>query len=884
MAKQIRPLGSEFSRHVQRSLLTVLLGLLVYVPDVVGQVRPVDTTSAGEIPQIEAFRVQADIALDGALDEPDWQGAETVSDFRQSEPIDGEKASQNAEVKVLYGANALYVGAILYDEDPDAIEAALGRRDNYNRADWFLVSIDSYFDKKTAYTFGVNAAGVQYDAIQTSGRRGGGGGGGGFSGGRGGGGGSPPGPGGDTSWNAIWYSSQRITQEGWIVEMRIPFSMLRFPEAVTQTWGIYFSRRIPRLGEQSEWPHVPRTERTNLVARFGQLTELNDVKPKRNIQVTPYTLGRLQRNENPDQAGDVIGEQAFDVGGDLKIGLGPNVMLDATINPDFGQVEADPAVLNLTAFETRFQERRPFFLEGMQIFDFDVGPADLPYTRRIGAWAPIIGAVKLSGRTEGGFSFGLLGASTGENFDPTRNYGIARVTQQIGMYSRTGGIFTMYDGPSFQTSGRRRSIAAGIDYDFRFFENEYGFEGFIGTTRRWDTEIEMDSEDGVGGKFLLRKRRGAVQGFFGLEGFSDTYNVNDVGQLRQNNYINIPLRLSYDINGGSPFGPFLRASIGDFASHQLSYSDGLDLGQRHNISAQGTLRTFQQVGVSVSMTNVFGGYDIYETRGQGPWARPKSLGFRGNFGTDSRRNWSFRPGFSISFQENGGEEYGLNLSANVNAGSRLMFSCRIDGEWENQMIAWSSNESFLRSYTGWLIGNTATSPDNLSTDDFTSLNDEGQLDAIVSDISPYSSDRYYIPVFGARDTRSIDVTFRSTITFTPNLSLEVYSQLFLARGRYDQFQLLQNRDELVPFDAFPKRDEFAFSNLQSNVVLRWEYRPGSTLFVVWTHSRHTDDTLNPLAPWGASPYDSRINDQITQTFDIIPTNVFLVKLKYTFLN
>ena len=339
--------------------------------------------------QLSAFRASGPITLDGRLDEADWSQADSVSGFRQFEPIEGESATLKTSVRILYDDNSLYVGAHLFDDAPSEIEVALGRRDEFNRADWFFVSIDSYFDKKTAYTFGVNAAGVQLDAIETSGRR--------F------GLGDEDGPGGDYSWDAIWYSNQRITHEGWMVEMRIPYSMLRFPVAATQTWGIHFTRTTPRLSEQAEWPYIPRVERTNLVARFGNLTGLDDVQPKRRIQITPYTLSQLQRNENPELPGQVLGIRTMEVGADLKIGLGPNVTFDATINPDFGQVESDPSVLNLTAFETVFQERRPFFLEGTQIFDFDAGPGRLPYTRRIGARAPIIGATKLSGRTPNGF-------------------------------------------------------------------------------------------------------------------------------------------------------------------------------------------------------------------------------------------------------------------------------------------------------------------------------------------------------------------------------------------------------------------------------------------------------------------------------------------------
>jgi hypothetical protein len=665
--------------------------------------------------------------------------------------------------------------------------------------------------------------------------------------------------------------------------MRIPYSMLRFPNAAAQTWGIQFTRTIPRLGERSEWPYIPRTERTNLVARFGQLTDLRDVRPKRNVQITPYTLSGLQRNEDSARPGSMTGSGTFDVGGDIKLGLGPNVTFDATINPDFGQVESDPSVLNLTAFETVFQERRPFFLEGMQIYDFDVGLAQMPYTRRIGAEAPIIGAAKLSGRTESGFSFGLLGATTGEDFDPTQGYGVARFTQQIGSFSRVGGILATFGGPGSVAGSRLHSFFTGVDYDFRFADNMYNLEGFIGTTRRRQTEFDVFAKNGYGGKFLIRKRRGAFTGFTGIEGFDDQFLISDVGLLRQNNFIAMPLRVGYDLSGGRPFGPFQRLNVSDFGMQQLSVNDGLDLGQRHNVGLRGVTRGFHPFELSLELENVFGGYDIYETRGLEPWAKPFVAGFQVEVGTDQRRSWQLEPSVELAWANNGGRQYELGLGGIWILGSRVSLSSTIDGEWEDGVVAWAANEVFRTTAEGWSIGGASNSPAQ-PTGDFVHFDDLGQLDAPLATMTPYAADRYYASVFGRRDTRSIDATVRSTVTFTPRLSLQIYGQLFLARGKYADFELLQNRDMLVPLDAYPKRNEFAFSTLQSNVVLRWEYRPGSTLFVVWTHGRRAEDSLNPLAPWISSPYDRDLGGQISDTFGILPTNVFLVKLSYAFLN
>jgi len=355
-------------------------------------------SSAQDNRSLNAYQLDSSIQIDGHLDEAVWSQAEAATGFLQFSPEEGTESTQQTEVRILYGDGGVYIGAILYDDNPSLIEQTLGRRDDFNRADWFVVSIDSYFNRQNAFTFGVNAAGIQYDGIRSSG---------GFGGG-------PGIPGVDESWDAVWYSDVRITEDGWIVEMRIPYSMLRFSEAEIQTWGIHFTRSIPRLGETSEWPLVPRVERDNLIAQFGFLQNLRNIEPRPNIQIRPYLVGGFNTSENPSTPGEIITINNIDIGGDIKLGLGPNVTLDAAINPDFGQVEADPAVLNLTAFETFFQEQRPFFLEGIEIFEFSIGRGGLLNTRRIGAEDPIIGATKVSGRTENGLSFGVLGAVTGE--------------------------------------------------------------------------------------------------------------------------------------------------------------------------------------------------------------------------------------------------------------------------------------------------------------------------------------------------------------------------------------------------------------------------------------------------------------------------------------
>ncbi len=330
---------------------------------------------------IEATTTDSAIIIDGILNEESWMEAGKISDFIQYEPVEGKESDHKTIVRILFGKDDLYVGALLYDTRSN-IENNLGRRDEYNRADWFMISLDSYYSGRTAFTFAVNAAGVQLDGQQDDNRR--------VSSGEI----NPLLPAGlDVSWDAIWYSAVNITDEGWSVEMRIPYNMLRYSRKEIQTWGVYFSRRIPKSGESSEWPYIPRNKRNNLVSGYGKITGIKGIDPRPNIQLRPYVLGALNVFENENIPGKADHNFKVNAGGDIKLGIGPNVILDATIRPDFGQVEADPAVLNLTAFQTLFPEKRPFFLEGADIFKFGIGYSRLYYSRRFGADEPIIAAM-----------------------------------------------------------------------------------------------------------------------------------------------------------------------------------------------------------------------------------------------------------------------------------------------------------------------------------------------------------------------------------------------------------------------------------------------------------------------------------------------------------
>jgi hypothetical protein len=381
---------------------------------------------------------------------------------------------------------------------------------------------------------------------------------------------------------------------------------------------------------------------------------------------------------------------------------------------------------------------------------------------------------------------------------------------------------------------------------------------------------------------LAARRRGAWTYEFGGDFVDHRFDPNDLGRQQRNNAAGAVVSFEHDVNAGRPFGPFQRAEMEGSAWHQWSYREGINLGGQLGVVSTWTLHSFESVELGIEVNDPFGGYDQFETRGLWPRAVPVAVEFGAEYGTDERKEWQIEPGIRFITESDGGRTYDVGARARWNVRSRLALAADMEVEWENGTVEWASNETIRRSLDGWAIGAMAGRPEDLDPGEFVSIGEN--LDALFTGVRPYdTSGHYYVPVFGARDTRAVDLTLRAGYTFTPDFSLQFYSQLFVARARYDDFRILRDPDTQTAFDAYPKRNEFSRSSFQFNTVLRWEYRPGSVLFVVWTQERRGDDEMNPLAPFGRSPYERPLSSQISDTFGIFPGNVFLIKLSYTFL-
>ncbi len=822
-------------------IYALLLSLLVF--------QPTDT----ELRTVATASVEGVLSVDGRLDEAAWDAAEVATDFVQFEPDEGAPASFRTEVRVLYGSDALYVGAVMHDPEPEVIRRPLTRRDDEGNAAFFVVGIDGYRDLKTAYLFAVTAAGVQLDGVQTGNNI-------------------------DVSWDAVWNSAVRITPEGWVAELAIPYSMLRFSQASEQTWGIQFQRAIPRRSEEAYWQPVTReNQSTGFIA--GQLTGLRGITPRQTVQVRPYTLSRARTFEDAEQPGTADANLGGDVGADLKLGLASNLILDATINPDFGQVEADPAVLNLSTFEIFFSERRPFFLEGTSIFDYTIDSGRdgrLLYTRRIGAADPIIAATKLTGRTSSGLSVGGLASLTGDDFAPARFFGAGRLKQEFRGRSFVGAGVTYFD--AFDTgSGREQALVGGGDWEIRVANDTYQWDGAATVSHR--TANSVDAQTGFAIYTGYDKIRGTTTWGSGLRVYSDDFRPDDLGRLREVNLIRVGLGGNSFLNGGQPVGPFRRINLGLFGDQTWRYSDGTNRGFGINWFSEWEFMNFSEFNLGGGFGGL-GGFDVRETRGLGPIRNRRSVGITASYETDSRRRLVLEPEFGVDFQEGGG--FGWNTEFNLawDASDRLDLGLEVEYTERDGILAWAANEALRRDADGFAIGTDDGTP---APDAFTPFDGDEALDAVLSGAVPHDGlfGRYFLPVFGERDTREFEVELRTSVTFSPNLSLQLFSQLFAARGRFRDFTLLTSPNDLEAFDTYPKRRAFSFESLLSNAVLRWEYRPGSTIFVVWSHNRFgEDDTVRFLDDPTASPFDTPTTTQLGDTFDIYPENVFLIKLSY----
>jgi hypothetical protein len=880
-----------------------ILGLALLATSAKSQQQSaVDSTNSTTLAAAYAARAEpASPNLDGKLDEPVWRNALVISGFTQVEPNDGDDPTQRTEVRVTYDNSALYVCARMYDSDPGAIASRLGRRDSRTSSDLFTMAIDSYHDHRTAFRFSVNPAGVRSDDITTN-----------------------DDDYGDSSWDPVWSVATRLDSLGWTAEIRIPFSQLRFSTESEQVWGINFERLTFRTNELVRWSWAPNTEQ-GFASLFGHLSGLADIPQPRRLEALPYTLAQSDFQEgadplNPFNDGSV---QSWSGGLDLKYGLTSDLTLDATINPDFGQVEVDPAVVNLTAFETFFRERRPFFVEGANLFQFGAGSGgfvfgapQLFYSRRIGrppsrpASEPdgfvhnpnatsILGAAKLSGKT-GGWSIGLLDAVTSREYakvqledgtresrlaEPGANYAVASVRRDFrdggtGVGALATTVNRDLSDPGFNFL-RSAAYTGGMDFFHRFWNNQWVLNGsFSASHIRGDHEAITSA------------------------------------QLSSARYFQRPDQdyVSLDATATSMTGYATSIQLGKVSGNWVygtdfyAYSPGLEVNDA-GFESQSD-RIFSGVRVTrrwLDPGKVFRSFRINATWAQG-WNFGGVNQFReayAGFGGQFLNYWNFSVGGNYSFRAlndkgtRGGplieSPAAWNTSAFVGTDHRKAVSIAAFGYYARN------------KYDGWGAGTGV---------DIT-LRPTAAIDLTISpsydrthSIGMYVTQREdstAVATYGGRYLfsellqNSFDATIRTDVALSPNLTVQWYLQPFIATGDYVRFkELAEPRTynflyygvdgaSTIEYDAESSaytvdpdggagpaepirfsNPDFRVRSLRSNLVVRWEYTPGSTLFFVWNHGRsgyENEPTLN-------------LFDEIGSVFSDTMQNTFLVKFNY----
>jgi hypothetical protein len=837
-----------FKRPLLRRAL--LVGLVACGPAVL--------LRAQALPEVHAVRLRAPIVVDGRLDEAAWAAAAPATAFTQRVPREGEPATEPTEVRFLYDGDALYVGARMTVRDWATLRAPVSRRDVAGEADRLLVSLDTYHDRRTAYTFGVTAAGVRLDRYHGSDTEDA-----------------------DDGFDPVWDAAARVDSAGWTAELRIPFSQLRFTGAAVQTWGVNVVRVSVATNEESLWVPVPRSVQA-WASRFGVLTGIAGIRPSRRVELRPYVaaVGRLDsRAPNPADPFFRAREGTVRAGGDVKVGLGPSLTLDATINPDFGQVEQDPAIVNLSAFEVFFPEQRPFFSEGLGLLSG--GGAGYFYSRRIGAaprgsvpgdfadrpdFTTILGAAKLTGRLGPKTAVGALAAVTAREHartfeaatgafstaevEPLTAYGVARVQRQFGRSESTVGAILTGVQRDLRTDALAallptRAMTGGADLNLRLRGGAYVVGAYVGGSTVAGDSLAILRLQRSSARYYQRpdagyvavdpsRRRlsglaagvsaGRVSGAHWLWSVSSDlrtpgFELNDAGRLGSADELYSAASLRY--RETKP-GPLFRAY-----SVRGTYEEQRNLGGIRNFSALRTDLSFTYRNFWTSTHTAWVDLPALSddlTRG-GPlvgvgagWVTINQV----SNAASARTRWSARLYYGQN--EHGDPTYRTSGSVTVRPSQR----------WQLSVVPNYVRFGIARQFIGTRAGGPAAT---------------------------YGT-RY---VMARLDLRELRLGLRASVALTPDLSLEAFAEPYAASARHDahgELPAARSRDlrrygtdgttitrradgayavqDGPASFTLPNRD-FYTRSVRGSMVLRYEWRRGSTFFLVWQQNRARND-------------------------------------------
>jgi hypothetical protein len=850
----------------------------------------------------QATKVTVAPGIDGILDDEAWRAGIWMDDFIQNEPYNGKEASQRTEFKILFDEDNLYVAFKAFDTSPDSIVNRLTRRDQVD-GDLVAFIVDSFHDLRTAFIFGVSSASVKYDFMMTN-----------------------DGQGEDQSWDPNWWVKTSINNEGWIAEMKIPFSQVRFEKNSGDVWGLEMARIFYRKNETDFWQHIPR-DAPGFVHLFGELSGLEQIKPRKIFDITPYGVAKVQTFKKEPENPFMEKGRKFGINGgiDAKIGVTNNMTMDLTINPDFGQVEADPSEVNLTAYETFFQEKRPFFIEGNNITNFNIGLGDgnvgndnLFYSRRIGrrpqgypnlddptwradipTFTSILGAAKLTGKTKNGLSLGFIeavtseekaeidttGGRTFETVEPLTNYLVGRVQRDFKEGNTIlGGIFTSTNRDLDDNLGgymHKSAYSGGFDFTQYFkkknwmfnlnaaFSQVNGSKEALELTQRSSARYyqrpdndytELDPERtslmGSGGRMQIQKMNGHLNLLGCVLWRTPGFETNDLGYIQQADEVLTVLWAGY--SQWDPKWIYRTFNInGDF--YFVNNFGGDVIGKGFEWNASINLKNYWSAwtGGNLNSSSLSTGL----LRGGPSMKIPGSTNARIGFSTDNRKKLVFNvfANGSKGFENNSG-----NLSTELD----ITFK--------------PTNFLFLTLSPGF-------------SKSFTELQ-------YVRRLNYQGKDKY---IFASIDRKTINASFRVNLNLSPDLTLQYWGQPFVASGKYYDHKYILNpvaeefRDRFWTFSAAQKsfdpennnyeideytdgtadytigNNDFNIQEFLSNLVVRWEYSPGSTAYLVWSQTRsYSNDS-------GVMNLFSDLGDLFDRDNNI-PKNVFLIKFSYRF--
>ncbi len=851
-----------------------------------------------EIKNYSANKVNdLNITIDGNINETEWQTANWENQFIQHEPYEGKAPHQQTEFAILYDENNIYVAIKALDKSPDSISMRLSRRDEPD-GDMAGVMFDTYFDKRTGFCFFVSAAGVKLDFISSS-----------------------DGENEDATWDPIWWVKTTKTVEGWNAEMRIPLTQLRFEEGEEQLWGMQVLRFIFRKEEMSSWQPMKR-ETAGFISQFGTMDGIKNIKPKNTLDVTPYLVAKTERfekePENPFRSSGKI--NGFNAGLDAKIGLTNFLTLDLTINPDFGQVEADPSEVNLSTYETFFEEKRPFFIEGKSILEYTLGiggggmgTEGLFYSRRIGrrpnyypslesgeyadipAFTSILGAAKITGKTSNGWSIGVLESVTAEENAEIKGIGDGR-TQSVEPLTNffVGRLQKDFNEGNTYIGGMVTSVNRSINDEHLEFLHKSAYTGGMDFTHKWDDRNWSTSAgfyvSQVNGteEAITRTQTSYIRNFQRVDADYVTLDTTRTSLMGSGGKISI----------GKVGGKF---NVGAFASWKTPGLEVNDVG-----FAQQVDRILQVVWAGYHIYEPFSIFRDVNINGHqfGAWDfGGNKTGIGGSIRTSAQFTNYWRGSFSFSLN-------GTQQSNSALRGGPAL----IEPGYKYVRFGFFSNQQ--KKITFELSGGQYFSNEN----GYRSIKDyeleigyrpfKSLKVGIAPGINSYNNDLQYVTQSGYNnDTRyvmahidrtTVNMSLRINYNITPDLTIQYWGQPFVATGEYTEFKHITDSkadnltdryniytDQQISFNeenqtyliddnvdgtvdySFGKPD-FNVKEFLSNLVVRWEYRPGSTVYLVWSQTR------NEYQNHGTFNFTNDVKDLFSEK----PKNIFLLKFSY----